>query len=325
MDSKQKNKLTKVGILIADQFIMLNLDIVIDTLRIANRILEKPEFEWQIFTANNYPVSSCNGFIVQSDIDWEEAKALDYLLVITGFDIDQNIRKPVMQWLKALHQKGAGLGCIDTGAFTLAAADVLSPNQTVAIHWELEEQFRKQYPNLKINTEGISCGGNFFSACGGLSVAEMMLQLLSRNISSEKVNEVKHILYSHGSKEISAKDYVVPNNPVSRIERAEQYMHSTLSSPLSLNNLANMNNMHPRTFTRHFKQSFGMTPMKYYRKLRLEHAHNLLSETTWPISRIADMCGFSEVSNFSACFSGHYGVPPFQLRNNSLNNELKDV
>nr|CAA6829120.1 MAG: Transcriptional regulator, AraC family with amidase-like domain [uncultured Thiotrichaceae bacterium] len=294
---------------------MLNLDLVMDTLRIANRIVKETRFEWQILTVNNSPVSSCNGFVVQPDVGWSDANDLDYVLVITGFEPEQSLRRSMMCWLKMLHNAGAGLGCIDTGAFTLAAAGVLSPQQPVAIHWEFETQFRQQYPALSVNSGGIACGEHFFSASGGLSVADMMLKLLTQHIASpDKLDEVQHILYSHGSKPLAASAYALPNDPLSRIERAELHMHATLSAPLTLKELAGMVNMHPRTFARHFNERYGMTPMRYYRQLRLSQARDLLLQTHWPVSRIAELCGFAEVTNFSTCFSGYFGVSPQQMR-----------
>ena len=299
----------------SDQFIMLNLDLVMDTLRIANRIINDTRFEWQILTVNNNPVASCNGFVVQPDIDWSDAETLDYILVITGFEPEQSLRRSMMYWLKMQHEAGAGLGCIDTGAFTLAAAGVLSPKQPVAIHWEFEEIFRQQYPTLQVNSGGIDCGQRFFSASGGLSVADMMLKLLAQHITPEQLDEVRHILYSHGSKPLPASAYALPSDPLSRIERAELHMRATLATPLTLKDLAGMVNMHPRTFARHFAERYGMTPMRYYRRLRLSQARDFLLQTHWPVSRIAELCGFAEVTNFSTSFSGCYGVSPQQLRN----------
>ena len=59
----------KIGVLIADQFIMLNLDLVMDTLRIANRVLGQNYFVSQVYSIDNRPVASCNSFVVRPDED----------------------------------------------------------------------------------------------------------------------------------------------------------------------------------------------------------------------------------------------------------------
>lgn len=303
----------KTAILLSNQFIMLNLDLVVDTLRIANRVVGSHRFSWQIFSADNRPVASCNNFVVQPDSHWPDSDDTDFVLVIAGFEPEQNLRRPVSGWLAEQHRRGVMLGCIDTGAFALAAAGVLDENP-VAIHWEFEQSFRKQYPQLQVHSGGIACSDNFYSASGGLSVADMMLKLLEKYLDKARLDEVRGILYSHGSKPLSLADNQSASNPLNRIERAESHMHSTLNRPLALDELAGMINMHPRTFTRHFQQRYGMTPMRYYRFLRLNHARSLLLKTHWPVSRVAELCGFSEVSNFSGCFSKAYGLSPQQFR-----------
>lgn len=306
----------KTAILLANQFIMLNLDLVMDTLRIANRVLGENRFSWQIFSVDNSPVASCNGFVVQPGGHWLDSDKPDCVLVIAGFEPENSVRRPMLGWLAEQHRRGAILGCIDTGAFALAAAGVLD-NDPIAIHWEFEQAFRQHYPQLQVYSGGVVCSEQFYSASGGLSVADMMLKLLEQYIDEAKLEEVQDILYSHGSKPVSLAERNHSSEPANRIERAESHMQATLDLPLSLDELASMMNMHPRTFARHFQQRYGMTPMRYYRFLRLNHARNLLLKTHWSVGRIAESCGFSEVSNFSGCFSKAYGLSPQQLRRES--------
>ncbi len=306
----------RTGILLANQFIMLNLDLVIDTLRIANRVLDAAHFQWQVFTVDNQPAVSCNGYVVQPAGSWAESAPLDCILVITGFEPEQSLRAPVLDWLCAQHQAGVVMGCMDTGAFALAAAGVL-PATPVAIHWEFGALFQQQYPEIKITTGGIACSERFFSASGGLSVADMMLRLLEQCITPAQLKEVTHILYCHGSPLPVASEHPATQR-LNQVERAEAYMQTTLAHPLSLAQLAGMVNMHPRTFSRQFQQRYDTTPMQHYRQLRLNHARTLLLQTRWPIGKIAELCGFSEASNFSLCFTRHYRQSPQAVRKQGL-------
>lgn len=299
----------QVAILLADQFIMLNLDLVMDILRIANRVSNPPQFQWQVLTVDNNPSVSCNGYVVQADCNWQDCLAVDCILVITGFEPEASLRQPVLNWLYEHYQAGTQMGCVDSGAFALAAAGV-KPKVPMAIHWDSDSNFRQHFPDLPISTAGVSCGSNFFSASGGLSVVDMMLRLLAQHLSSTQLAEVNHILYCQGSAE--TKPSIASTQ--SRIERAEAYMHATLAQPVSLTALADRVNMHPRTFSRQFQERYAMSPMHYYRRLRLEQAHKLLQQTTWSVGRIAEQCGFTELTNFSSCFSQYYGCSPQRLR-----------
>lgn len=303
----------QTAILLADQFIMLNLDLVMDILRIANRVLATPQFHWQILTVDNKPAVSCNAYVVQPDCLWLNCQPPDCILVISGFEPERHLQEPVLSWLYQQHQTGVQIGCMDTGAFILAAAGI-KPTVPMAVHWDSENNFRQQFPQIAMTTMGVSCGNRFFSASGGLSVADMMLRLLTNYLNPIQLAEVNQILYCQGSTShtLTQRPSFSPNQ--NRIERAEAYMRATLAQPLSLITLAQMVNMHPRTFSRQFTERYAISPMQYYRQLRLEHAHLLLRQTSWPVAKIAELCGFTETTNFSTCFSQHYGISPQQLR-----------
>ncbi|WP_298607264.1 GlxA family transcriptional regulator [uncultured Thiothrix sp.] len=303
----------QVAILLANQFIMLNLDLVMDILRIANRVVSPAPFHWQVLSVDNNPVISCNAYVVQPDCTWLTCQPPDCILVISGFEPEQHLHAPVLSWLYQQYQKGVQVGCMDTGAFILAAAGI-KPTVPMAIHWDSENNFRQQFPQITLTTLGVSCGNRFFSASGGLSVADMMLRLLANSLTPIQLAEVNQILYCQGPVSHNTTQRPNPMPTQNRIERAEAYMRATLAQPLSLATLAQMVNMHPRTFSRQFTERYTTSPMQYYRQLRLEHAHLLLRQTSWPVGRIGELCGFSELTNFSRCFSQFYGLSPQQLR-----------
>ena len=68
------------------------------------------------------------------------------------------------------------------------------------------------------------------------------------------------------------------------------------------------------TLMRHFKASLGCTPMEYLRNLRLEHAAELLVNSSISIKEIADNSGFLSDAYFFRSFKKHYGVTPVEFR-----------
>jgi AraC family carnitine catabolism transcriptional activator len=53
--------------------------------------------------------------------------------------------------------------------------------------------------------------------------------------------------------------------------------------------------------------------MAYYRKLRLNHARQLLFQSSLSVSEIALASGFRSVSAFSRCFAAEFGRSPRKL------------
>lgn len=68
------------------------------------------------------------------------------------------------------------------------------------------------------------------------------------------------------------------------------------------------------TLNRNFSKAFGMTPMRYLNKLRLDHAAELLASSNLSISEIARQCGFEDSNYFTRTFRRKFGITPGQWR-----------
>ena len=68
------------------------------------------------------------------------------------------------------------------------------------------------------------------------------------------------------------------------------------------------------TLNRNFLKAFGMSPMRYLNKLRLDHAAKLLNSSNLSISEISRQSGFEDSNYFSRIFHKKFGVPPGKWR-----------
>lgn len=66
----------------------------------------------------------------------------------------------------------------------------------------------------------------------------------------------------------------------------------------------------PRQLERLFAKYLRVSPSRYYLKLRLDRAREMLLQTPKPILDVAVACGFASASHFSRCYRTEYGHRP---------------
>ena len=100
------------------------------------------------------------------------------------------------------------------------------------------------------------------------------------------------------------------------VEAFKILLYENLSNPeFSLSDALRETGYHTDHFRRCFKREVGKTPLQYLISLRLERAHQLLSEEhRFSIEAIASACGFSDVYYFSKAFKKCVGLSPLAYR-----------
>jgi len=81
-----------------------------------------------------------------------------------------------------------------------------------------------------------------------------------------------------------------------------------------LSELASVAGVHPVHLAREFRKHYGTTIGGYIRRLRVEHASDLLSRTDLPLREIAATCRFVDQSHFSNQFKKQCGLTPAEYR-----------
>ena len=90
-------------------------------------------------------------------------------------------------------------------------------------------------------------------------------------------------------------------------------LHDAQDSRPTLDGLANLQGISPRTLDRHLKRE-GSSFRDLAIGVRTARARQLLAEDTLPISQIAYQLGFTDVANFSRAFRRAHGLSPSAWR-----------
>lgn len=66
----------------------------------------------------------------------------------------------------------------------------------------------------------------------------------------------------------------------------------------------------PEHVSRSMRKHCGISPTEWVNARRLEHATRLLESSSLPVTEIAAICGFENLSYFHRCFRAHQGTTP---------------
>jgi AraC family transcriptional regulator len=99
-----------------------------------------------------------------------------------------------------------------------------------------------------------------------------------------------------------------------RVNRARDYLHAHLGSPIKLSDVAAAACLSPFHLLRTFQVAFRQTPHQYLIQCRLERARFLLEKTRIPVTMICLDCGFASLGSFSTLFQKSCGMSPSAWR-----------
>ena len=101
---------------------------------------------------------------------------------------------------------------------------------------------------------------------------------------------------------------------VKNIDSIIEYMNMNYEKKLTVSTLAEMAGYSVSRFLHLFSETIGKPPMRYLRDIRLANACELLDTSEYPVSEVADLCGFNDPLYFSRVFADKYGLSPSVYR-----------
>jgi AraC-like DNA-binding protein len=110
------------------------------------------------------------------------------------------------------------------------------------------------------------------------------------------------------------KDPQMETDAAGRIGRTIEYMREHLNEPLRAATLAGVANMSLPHYFAQFKRVIGSSPIDYLIKLRMEHARQLLEQTSWSVKEVAVSLGYDDPLYFSRVFKSINQTAPSDFR-----------
>ncbi|MDP5347137.1 MAG: AraC family transcriptional regulator, partial [Paracoccaceae bacterium] len=163
-----------------DNFTLLSFASALESLRIANRMLERSAYSWMLVGEGGTRMRCSAGTEFQLDGDLIELTRDDVVVVCGGVDVQKSTTKKVISWLRREARKGMLLGGLCTASYALAKAGLLD-GKRATIHWENQDSFAEEFEEVELTKSVFVIDGNRFSTAGGTSSIDLMLKLIAND------------------------------------------------------------------------------------------------------------------------------------------------
>lgn len=137
--------------------------------------------------------------------------------------------------------------------------------------------------------------------------ADFYLQAAALAAQFELTN-IKHLL-GLKRKKLSAKKELFR-----RVLKGKLIIESSTGTTINFAQVAGQCYLSEFTFFHAFKQAFGLAPYRYFIQLTMRRAEELLCQSRYSITEIAEILGFSDLFAFSKAFKKETGLSPAEFK-----------
>ncbi|KAA0012246.1 helix-turn-helix domain-containing protein [Billgrantia pellis] len=271
--------------------------------------------------------SSC-GLEVTPQTPYRDPSHFTHIAVCGGNNyLDPHEDKGLSDYLKEACRQGVKLVGVCTGTFAIARAGLLK-GQRVCVHWNVINDFRRQFPRIDATPDRLFLESVHVITCAGSSGStDMALHLIRRECGPDKAQQaIRHMILNGMRTSNSPQTHffeAIQDIRDERVRVAVLTMEQSLNTRLDSQALAERINLSPRQLDRLFQLEMGTTPMRYFKTMRLRYAEWLLQHTDSSIAEIAAECGFSDASHLARDFQAHYTCSPSQSRRKGLRSQTR--
>lgn len=295
----------------------------VEPLRLANLAAGRSLYRWQTISADGRSARSSFGMLVEVDGQLNSIGKDDILVIVGDFATVTSDRNAIVSFLRRERVHGRRLIAICDGVVFLAEAGLVD-GMNCSVHWRVSTGFAELFPKVRTCNTAFELG-DIPTASGGTAVADLQLAKMRQDHGCELASAVANLMVYHsvrseGGSQTSAPLYKIPGRNL-KLAGIVRLMESNIECPLSLHDLARISGISARQIERLFCRYLHTSPGKYYMRLRLNRARDLLTQTSVTVTQAAVASGFVCSSHFARSFKAMFGIPPGRVELPSLGPE----
>lgn len=233
---------------------------------------------------------------------------------------EKNRYPQLIQWLRAMHKRGAIICSACSGIFLLAETGLFD-GKDATVHFNYAAIFAATYPAVTIHPERVLVisGQREELICSGASMSwhDLVLYLIARFAGATTAQEVARLFALQWHQD-GLTPYMIFEGKLdhgdAEINSAQHWLSTHFSVANPVDEMIKQSCLAERTFKRRFIIATGITPIAYIQRLRIEDAKRRLERTNTSIDEISWRVGYEDAAFFRRLFKRTVGMTPSAYR-----------
>lgn len=307
-----------VELLVAPGFVATELSAALDCLRIANRLSGRTLFRWRIVSASGEGITPALGDLQIVTEPIGPADTLPNLLIVVGGSGTAAAERIILPRIQRVRLKGGLVVVLSDASAALLRSGGAS---RAAVHWENRLVLDEGATEAPVTNALFMRHGNLMTCAGMMSTHDAILALIAQLASGLLATDIARVLLLDRVRTADAEQPKGRSEATgwksTSLRHALRVMEERIEDPVPMAQIAQSVGLSIRQLERIFMRHLKMSPLTYYRWIRLQRARVLIESSRLTLTEIALAVGFVSTSGFSRLFKRFYGESPVQLRRGS--------
>lgn len=285
---------------------------------------DPPPFRVEIVGPAPRVTCSANGLSIPTHRRFDEVERTDIVIapsmMIDGEQWETGRARPVVEWMRAMHDTGARLCGACTGAFLVAETGLLNGREAT-VHPAFAKAFQRHYPEVRLRLESVLVAtgrhGEFVTTGAAAAWNDLVLYLVAHHAGPAVAQALARFMLIQWH-EYGQGPYISFTPPTEHgdaaIRCAQEWLAQHHGSGTVLEDMRRVADLSERSFKRRFKAATGYSPISYVQHLRVEEAKRRLERTDAPADEIGWTVGYDNAAFFRRLFKRLTGVTPGTYR-----------
>ncbi|MEE9328798.1 MAG: DJ-1/PfpI family protein [Parvularculaceae bacterium] len=282
-------------------------------------------YEIQTWAFTDKVVRSESGLRLMADHHVPDQPNADILIIPGGKGAREiGTLERTAAWLQCHADRFGRIISVCTGAYILAASGLVD-GRRLSTHWGFAKDLQARFPNVSVSAEQLFLRDGRFCSSGGItSGIDLALDLIDSDFGHRAAMQVARemvvFLRRSGNQSQFSAPLKAQSSAPARLREVVRWAAHNLNANLSVEMMAAKAGLSSRQFSRSFRDSYGLPPASYIKRLRLDAGRGLLGPgiTT---TQVAHTVGFGSADGFRRAFEAQFGVSPVQYQSRFATNQ----